>query len=149
MIAFVDNLCMFAIIHSLIKPHSDHKRPSGIKSLIPENLGANNKTAGGQGYATNFGSGLTGNAESQVIAAIFKSIVTRFVDAQKELKAPENMGLYCDVRQLITYIKGAHGGPFRRVVLSGILAVTPRPHKKGPLLQTTRVIRYEHFRNKT
>ena len=129
-----------AIIHFLIKPYSDHKRPTGIKSLIPD-IGANNKLAGGQGYATNFGSGLTGNAESQVIAAIFKSIVTRFVDAQKELKSPENMGLYCDVRQLITYIKGAHGGPFRRVVLSGILAVTPRPHKKAPLLQTTRVIR--------
>lgn len=104
-------------------------------------IGGNNKTAGGQGYATNFGSGLTGNAESQVMAAIFKSIVTRFVDAQKELKSNENMGLYCDVRQLITYIKGAHGGPFRRVVLSGILAVTPRPHKKAPHMQTTRVIR--------
>lgn len=101
-----------------------------------------NKTAGGQGYATNFGSGLTGNAESQIVAAVFKGLVTRFVEAHKELKSPENVGLYCDVRQLITYIKGAHGGPFRRVALSGILAVTPRPHKKGPQLITTRVIRF-------
>lgn len=99
------------------------------------------KQAGGQGYATNFGSGLTGNAESQIIAAVFKGLVSRFVEAQKELKSPENIGLYCDVRQLITYIKGAHGGPFRRVALSGIMAVTPRPHKKGPQLTTTRVIR--------
>lgn len=128
-----------AIIHSLINPHSDHKRSSGIKSLIPD-IGA--KTAGGQGYATNFGSGLTGGAESQVVAAVFKGLVSRFVDAQKDLKNPENMNLYCDIRQLVTYIKGAHGGPFRRVVLSGILAVTPRPNKKAPQLQTTRVIRH-------
>jgi len=127
-------------LHSIVlRSCSDHKRPSGIKSF--PDIGAN-KTAGGQGYATNFGSGLTGNAESQVVAAIFKNLVSRFVDAQKELKSPENTVLYTDVRQLITYIKGAHGGPFRRVVLSGILAVTPRPHKKGPQLQTTRVIRH-------
>lgn len=77
-----------------------------------------------------------------MIAAIFKSLVSRFVDSQKELKSAENINLYSDVRQLVTYIKGAHGGPFRRVALSGILAVTPRPHKKAPLIQTTRVIRY-------
>lgn len=98
-------------------------------------------SAGGQGYSSNFGSGMTGNAESQIVAAVFKGLVTRFVDSQKELKSPENMGLYSDVRQLINYIKGAHGGPFRRVALSGILAVTPRPHKKPPLMTTTRVIR--------
>lgn len=116
--------------------YSDHKRPTGIKSLIPD-LGK----AGGQGYATNFGSGLTGNAESQVVATVFKALVSRFVDSFKELKNPENVSLYCDVRQLTTYIKGAHGGPFRRVVLSGIMDVTPRPHKKAPQMQTTRVIR--------
>lgn len=56
--------------------------------------------------------------------------------------------MYCDVRQLITYVKGAHGGPFRRVALSGILAVTPRPHKKAPNMQTTRVIRHiQHIDN--
>lgn len=77
-----------------------------------------------------------------MIAAVFKSLVSRFVDSQKELKSPENINLYSDVRQLVTYIKGAHGGPFRRVALSGIMAVTPRPHKKAPHVQTTRVIRY-------
>lgn len=76
-----------------------------------------------------------------MVAAVFKGLVTRFVDAQKELKSPESINLYSDVRQLVTYIKGAHGGPFRRVALSGILAVTPRPHKKAPHIQTTRVIR--------
>jgi protein unc-80 len=99
------------------------------------------KSAGGQGYATNFGSGLTGNPESQIIAAVFKTLTTRLVDDQKEFKTPENLNLYYDIRQLITYIKGAHGNPFRRVALSGILAVTPRPHKKAPQMTTTRVIR--------
>ncbi|XP_059612441.1 protein unc-80 homolog isoform X4 [Phlebotomus argentipes] len=98
--------------------------------------------SGQGGYATNFGGGLSGGAESQVIAAVFKALVTRFVESFKELKSQENMALYCDVRQLVTYVKGAHGGPFRRVALSGIMAVTPRPHKKGPIYQTTRVIRH-------
>jgi len=106
--------------------------------LIPD-IGAGNKGQGG--YATNFGSALTGNAESQVIAAVFQSLVTRFVSSMSALKSSENIALYSDVRQLITYVKGAHGGPFRRVVLSGILAVTPRPNKKAYNLTTTRVIR--------
>lgn len=97
---------------------------------------------GGQGgYATNFGGGLSGGAESQVIAAVFKTLVTRFMESFKELKSQENIALYCDVRQLVTYVKGAHGGPFRLVALSGILDVTPRPNKKAPTMQTTRVIR--------
>lgn len=99
-------------------------------------------SGGGQGgYATNFSGGSSGGAEAQVMAAVFRTLVTRFVDAFKELKSQENMALYCDVRQLVTYVKGAHGGPFRLVALSGILAVTPRPNKKAPAVQTTRVIR--------
>lgn len=98
---------------------------------------------GGQGgYTTNFGSGLSGSAESQVIAAVFRALVTRLVDSIKELKSSENITLYCDVRSLITYVKGAHGGAFRRVALSGILAVCNRPHMKPIVKQTTRVIRY-------
>lgn len=122
--------------HHISYSYSDHKRPS-IKTLIPD-LG----TGKGQGgYATNFGSALTGNAESQVIAAIFQALVSRFVASMKALKSSENEALYSDIRQFVTYVKGAHGAPFRRVVLSGILAVTPRPNKKCHNLQTTRVIR--------
>lgn len=119
----------------------DHKRSSsGLKNLTPDLGGV---TPGGQGgYSTNFSGGLSGGAESQVITAVFKVLITRFVEASKELRSQENLALYCDIRQLVTYVKGAHGGPFRRVALSGILAVTPRPHKKVPCMQTTRVIRY-------
>lgn len=98
--------------------------------------------SGGQGgYATNFGSGLSGSAESQVVAAVFRALVTRFVDSGKDLKSADNCALYCDVRQLVTYVKGAHGGTFRRVALSGILAVCTRPNSKPQAKQTTRVIR--------
>lgn len=122
-----------------IAPPSDHKRGTAAKTLNASELGS---TGGQGGYATNFGGGLSGGAESQVIAAVFKTLVTRFVGAFKELKSNENIALYCDVRQLITYVKGAHGGPFRRTALSGIMVVTPRPNKKSPNLQTTRVIRH-------
>ncbi|XP_017847563.1 protein unc-80 homolog [Drosophila busckii] len=94
------------------------------------------------GYSTNFSGGMSGGAESQVVGAVFTQLVSRFVEAQKELKSPEYLALYSDIRQLVNYVKGAHGGPFRLVALSGILAVTPRPHKKGPTAQTTRVIRH-------
>jgi len=50
--------------------------------------------------------------------------------------------LYCDVRQLMTYVKEAHGGVFRRVALSGLLDSANRPHRKEPNTQTTRVVRY-------
>lgn len=97
---------------------------------------------GGQGgYATNFSSGLSGSAESQVIAAIFRVLITRLVESTKEIKLNENAVLLCDIRQLVTYIKGVHGGTFRRTALSGILAVCNRPHQKFPTKQTTRVIR--------
>jgi hypothetical protein len=35
--------------------------------------------------------------------------------------------LYCDVRQLLAYIKDVHGGIFRRVLLSGLLDSAARP----------------------
>ncbi|XP_069694360.1 protein unc-80 homolog isoform X2 [Periplaneta americana] len=100
------------------------------------------------GYATNFGAGLGGGGsrgiEGQIMANVFKALVTRLARSTKELKAQENMALYCDVRQLMTYIKEAHGGVFRRVALSGLLDSASRPHRKEPNLQTTRVIRHLH-----
>lgn len=113
-----------------------HKRHSAFKTLNPDiNNMANN-------YATNFGGGANNNTEAQVVAAVFKSLVTRCVQSFKELKGQDQIALYSDVRQLITYIKNAHGGTFRRVALSGSLDVTPKPHKKAYDLQTTRVIRH-------
>lgn len=69
-------------------------------------------------------------------------MVTRFVLSFKELKCQENIALYSDIRQLITFVKNTYGGTFRRVALSGLLDVTPKPHKKAYDLQTTRVVRH-------
>lgn len=84
---------------------------------------------------------MSGGPEAQIIATVFNPLVTRFVDAVKDFRTLEHANLYADIRQFITYVKGAHGGPFRLVALSGILAVTPRPNNKAPITQTTRVIR--------
>jgi hypothetical protein len=47
------------------------------------------------GYATNFGAGLGGGGtrgiEGQIMASVFKALVTRLVTSAKELKAQENM----------------------------------------------------------
>lgn len=47
------------------------------------------------GYATNFGASLGGagsrGIEGQLVACVFKALVSRFVKANKELKTPENM----------------------------------------------------------
>lgn len=107
------------------------------------NASANSSTGGGGqgGYASNFSGGAASTAEVQVIGAILRPLVTRFVESLRELRAAEHMALFCDVRQLMGYMKSAHGGPFRLVALSGIMAVTPRPNKQPPKVQTTRVIR--------
>lgn len=99
--------------------------------------------------------------EGQVVSAIFKALVTRFVRSAKEVKASEavvsnNIFLlrnssqnpnaffffqYCEVRQLITYVKEAHSSTFRRVALSALVDTADRPSKKTADVQTTRVIR--------
>ncbi|XP_069159541.1 protein unc-80 homolog isoform X1 [Procambarus clarkii] len=97
------------------------------------------------GYATNFGASLGGagsrGIEGQLVASVFKALVSRFVKASKELKNPENMAVYCDVRQLLAYTREGHGGVFRRVALSGLIDSADRPHKHRQKLQTTRVVR--------
>ncbi|EFN85740.1 Uncharacterized protein KIAA1843 [Harpegnathos saltator] len=107
--------------------------------------GSNVATA--SGVATSYSTGGYGarGIEGQIMACIFKVLVTRLVDSVKQLKAQENIGLYCDVRQLMTYVKEAHGGVFRRVTLSGILDSADRPNKRcNSNVQTTRVIRHIH-----
>lgn len=124
-----------AIRFLIHKIYSDHKRPSAFKSLNPDINNVANS------YATNFGCGSNNGTEAQVIGAVFKSLITRCVQSFKELKCPENIALYSDVRQLIMFVKNSHGGTFRRVALSGAFDVTPKPNKKAYDLQTTRVVR--------
>lgn len=101
------------------------------------------------GVGTSYNAGGYGSRgiEGQIMACIFKVLVTRLVGFAKQLKTQENVGLYCDIRQLMTYVKEAHGGTFRRVALSGILDSADRPNKRcNSNVQTTRVIRFVNER---
>ena len=50
--------------------------------------------------------------------------------------SPPAQGLYCDIRQLVQFIKEAHGNVFRRVALSALLdsaekvTATKKPEEK-------------------
>ncbi|XP_071635615.1 protein unc-80 homolog isoform X3 [Temnothorax longispinosus] len=102
-------------------------------------------TASGVATSYNAGGYGTRGIEGQIMTCVFKVLVTRLIGSTKQLKAQENISLYCDVRQLMTYVKEAHGGIFRRVALSGILDSADRPNKRcNSNMQTTRVIRHMH-----
>ena len=55
------------------------------------------------------------SVEAIIIRYVFTPFVTRLVFIQKELKVQENMSLYCEVRQFISYVRDHHGGVFRNV----------------------------------
>uniref|UniRef100_T1IVG6 Uncharacterized protein n=1 Tax=Strigamia maritima TaxID=126957 RepID=T1IVG6_STRMM len=119
---------------SLLSPLGlGHKKPG---TRVPE-------TSSQSSYATNFGAGPGGigakGIEGQVMACIFKSLINRMVKGLKELRSPENMGLYCDIRQLLSYIKESHGSIFRRVALGGLLDCVERPNKKGKPMKASQI----------
>ncbi|KAH9525120.1 Protein unc-80 [Bulinus truncatus] len=77
------------------------------------------------GYANNFGHTVGGEGyrgvEGVLIANLIKPLVTRCVECSGELYGNENISLFCDVRQMMAYVKEVHGGTFRRLALSGLL----------------------------
>lgn len=50
-----------------------------------------------------------------IVKASFKPLINRLVLIQRELKVQENMSLYCEIRQFISYVRDHHGGIFRNV----------------------------------
>lgn len=50
-----------------------------------------------------------------IVKYTFKPFISRLVFVQKELKVQENMSLYCEIRQFISYVREYHGGIFRNV----------------------------------
>ncbi|KAL1497693.1 hypothetical protein ABEB36_008611 [Hypothenemus hampei] len=89
------------------------------------------------------GGGIRG-IEAHLVNHCFKPLVTRFVDAQKDIRSPDNMGLYCEIKQLMTYVKEGHGTVFRRVALSALIDTAERNNKNKNQFQTTRVIKHLH-----
>ncbi|CAB0043579.1 unnamed protein product [Trichogramma brassicae] len=114
---------------------------------------ASASSSGGSGYNTGIGPGGGGvggggignrfrSIESQIMGYVFKTIVTKCCEGSKSLRSQDNIALYCDVRQLMTYIKEAHGGVFRRVALSCILDSADRPNRVRSEPHQAKVIRH-------
>lgn len=59
--------------------------------------------------------------ESQIFKAVFKDLITRLSSVSKELRATENMTLYCDVRQFINFVYENDGNTFRKTALSSLI----------------------------
>ncbi|XP_052242651.1 protein unc-80 homolog isoform X2 [Dreissena polymorpha] len=76
-------------------------------------------------FANNFGHPIGGvgyrGVEGVLMANSMKTLVSRCMECSKDLYSSDNISLFCDIRQLITYFKEVHGGTFRRVALSGLL----------------------------
>ncbi|ERE84837.1 putative protein unc-80 like protein [Cricetulus griseus] len=80
-----------------------------------------NKAGFGNNFTTVDNKSTAQNVEGIIVGAMFKSLITRCASTTHELHSPENLGLYCDIRQLVQFIKEAHGNVFRRVALSALL----------------------------
>ncbi|XP_032879501.1 protein unc-80 homolog isoform X3 [Amblyraja radiata] len=92
------------------------------------------------GFGNNFTTGdsksAAWNMEAIIVSCMFKPLITRCASTTHELHSAENLGLYCDIRQLVQFIKEAHGNVFRRVTLSALLdsaeKVTPGKKPEEP-----------------
>ncbi|XP_053139413.1 protein unc-80 homolog isoform X7 [Hemicordylus capensis] len=80
-----------------------------------------NKAGFGNNFSTVDNKSTAQSVEGIIVSAMFKSLITRCASTTHELHSPENLGLYCDIRQLVQFIKEAHGNVFRRVALSALL----------------------------
>ncbi|ETE65869.1 Protein unc-80-like protein, partial [Ophiophagus hannah] len=80
-----------------------------------------NKAGFGNNFTTMDNKSTAQSIEGIIVSAMFKSLITRCASTTHELHSPENLGLYCDIRQLVQFIKEAHGNVFRRVALSALL----------------------------
>ncbi|XP_062817269.1 protein unc-80 homolog isoform X11 [Anolis carolinensis] len=80
-----------------------------------------NKAGFGNNFTTMDNKSTAQSVEGIIVSAMFKSLITRCASTTHELHSSENLGLYCDIRQLVQFIKEAHGNVFRRVALSALL----------------------------
>uniref|UniRef100_A0A8C6JDT8 Uncharacterized protein n=1 Tax=Melopsittacus undulatus TaxID=13146 RepID=A0A8C6JDT8_MELUD len=94
-----------------------------------------NKAGFGNNFTTVDNKSTAQSVEGIIVSAMFKSLITRCASTTHELHSPENLGLYCDIRQLVQFIKEAHGNVFRRVALSALLdsaeKLTPGKKNRG------------------
>ncbi|XP_028832106.1 protein unc-80 homolog isoform X5 [Denticeps clupeoides] len=96
----------------------DRSRRDNKRNLDKAGFGNNFTTGGDKSVAQSM--------EAVVVGCMFKSLITRCASTTHELHSPENLGLYCDIRQLVQFIKESHGNVFRRVALSALLDSTEK-----------------------
>ncbi|XP_073988249.1 unc80, NALCN channel complex subunit isoform X3 [Rhodnius prolixus] len=119
--------------------------PSSLLSPLNQKRGCNKSPdAISQGTFGPFTTpSISTGVEGHIMSYVFKKLITKLVAANKEIKSQqENMNLYCDIRQLMSYVKEVHANVLRRVAMSGLIDTAIRPHRKQSNLQTTRVIRH-------
>ncbi|XP_076872130.1 protein unc-80 homolog isoform X4 [Brachyhypopomus gauderio] len=111
---------LHALLGFCMEPITDKYGSAGERSRR-----ANRRNLDKAGFGNNFATGgdksLAQSMEAVVVACMFKSLITRCASTTHELHSPENLGLYCDIRQLVQFIKESHGNVFRRVTLSALL----------------------------
>nr|XP_054603628.1 protein unc-80 homolog isoform X2 [Nothobranchius furzeri] len=111
---------LHALLGFCMEPITDKYGSAGERSRRAKKRNID-KAGFGNNFATGDNKSLAQNMEAVVVGCMFKSLITRCASTTHELHSPENLGLYCDIRQLVQFIKEAHGNVFRRVALSALL----------------------------
>ncbi|XP_067844006.1 protein unc-80 homolog [Heptranchias perlo] len=100
------------------------RRPSLFetgKLVAPIGRPTTDKAGFGNNFTTGDSKSAAQSMEAIIVSCMFKPLITRCASTTHELHSAENLGLYCDIRQLVQFIKEAHGNVFRRVALSALL----------------------------
>ncbi|XP_072434871.1 protein unc-80 homolog isoform X2 [Chiloscyllium punctatum] len=100
------------------------RRPSLFetgKLVAPIGRPTTDKAGFGNNFTTGDSKSAARSMEAIIVSCMFKPLITRCASTTHELHSAENLGLYCDIRQLVQFIKEAHGNVFRRVALSALL----------------------------
>ncbi|XP_067144484.1 protein unc-80 homolog isoform X1 [Centruroides vittatus] len=118
--------------------------PLGQKRTSSVSIQDTPTTSSRSNYGNNFRSSVTGpkGVEGIVLGYIFKHLVTRMVQSLKDLKLQENMALYCDIRQFVSFVRDNHGSTFRRVALSALLDTAVQRKKNKSTVPVTRIVRH-------
>ncbi|KAA8579733.1 hypothetical protein FQN60_006826 [Etheostoma spectabile] len=126
---------LHALLGFCMEPITDKYGSAGERSRRAKKRNID-KAGFGNNFTTGDNKSVAQTMEAVVVGCMFKSLITRCASTTHELHSPENLGLYCDIRQLVQFIKEAHGNVFRRVALSALLdsaekvATTKKPEEK-------------------
>ncbi|XP_030265403.1 protein unc-80 homolog isoform X1 [Sparus aurata] len=126
---------LHALLGFCMEPITDKYGSAGERSRRAKKRNID-KAGFGNNFTTGDNKSVAQNMEAVVVGCMFKSLITRCASTTHELHSPENLGLYCDIRQLVQFIKEAHGNVFRRVALSALLdsaekvTATKKPDEK-------------------